>query len=276
MKKGNINSTLAWTKYIFSSMVLCSFIFLCGCDIGDFDFNLNLAGGAPGGGGNYWIDPGQGTVYADSVISSEDDSITMYGHFSTWKLNTKIQIIEYGIAVYKDYMLFEKIALVRNAEWEFNDTNSSIPAKAKIASIKQNAVVYFTVYYIAKNSQGFEARYESPLLIIKEFEPAFTAIHDSVTFSGDDKAILWGHLETKKDCEIMSVKVIWGLLYNATNADSINVPQYMKANEIIAVRDTILVGSNQIYEWHIEAVAEFANDSLAYTSYLSNQFMKEN
>jgi hypothetical protein len=275
MKKGNLNSILAWMKYSFSSIVLCSSILFCSCDIGGFDFDLNL--GTPGVGCcNYYIDPGQGTVYADSVVSSEDDSITMYGHFSTWKLNTKINIIEYGIAIYKDYILFEKIAVIKNAEWEFTDTNSSIPVKTTIASIQQNATVYFTVYYIAKNSNGLEARYESPLIMIKEFIPAFPAVPDSVTFSGDDKAILWGHLETKKDCEIRSVKFIWGVLYNAINSDSISAPKYMKANEIISVRDTIQIDNNTVYEWHIEAEAKFGIDSLAYTPYRSNEFMKPN
>src|SRR5687767_650569 len=103
MKKESTNSLQAPIKFVLSTVLLCSaVVFFSGCgDYLDFDVpmgDLNLGGGPFTGPGV--VSSGPGYIYADSVVATPDDSLTLYGHFSPSTLYKDIQIVEYGFFVY--------------------------------------------------------------------------------------------------------------------------------------------------------------------------------
>jgi hypothetical protein len=279
MKKESTNGLQAGIKFILSLALLCSgVIFLSGCDgYLDFEFpNIDLSGvpiAGPGPGNA--LTSGPVYIYADSVLTTSDDSLTLFGHFTPMTLDKDIQIVEYGFYVF-DYFGSRKITLRTNEVWHFDTPDTLVNATGRMAQIKANIDAQFATYYIFKNEYGVDLYVQSDVVVIKKFEPSLIALHDSVTQYSSNQVILWGHLETKEDCELTQVTVNWGYRWNALNADIIKVPSQMKIGEIIQVADTIDVTPNSFYEWSISATAKFANDSTGTTPYVVNEFVSGN
>jgi hypothetical protein len=276
MKKESTNGLQSAIRNFLSIALLCSaVVFFSGCgDYLDFEVpmgDLNLGGGPFTGPGV--VSSGPGYIYADSVVATPDDSLTLYGHFSPSEQH--LQIVECGFLVYDNFGN-TKITLWQNEAWHFEVTDTVVQAAARIAGIKGNVHAHMQAFYTIKNEYGVESMSQSNVVVIKEFVPSLIAVHDSVAQYDSNQVILWGHLETKEDCELTQVTVNWGYRWTALNAEIIKVPNQMKVGKILHVADTIDVTPNAFYEWSIIATAKFANDSTGTTPYVVNEFVTGN
>lgn len=239
-----------------SGMTLCAFvIFASGCELGDLGFDFNMPIGPVG------PDPYvPGTVTADSIVSfAEGDSV--YGHFAPLILNQNIRVLEFGFDLYKNGTP-SLISLVQNEDWQFSKSDSIVSCRAWIPRITDNISVSITVILTARDPLGNSTTIHSSHIVIREFEPAFMGVQDSVSFPEKGKAIMWGHFQTTIDCEILEAQINSYFGYSSNSSTPITLPQQLKATEMIHIRDTIDVSPGMEYFWTIQAKAKFANDSL--------------
>jgi hypothetical protein len=258
-----------------SGATLCAFVlFAPSCEI-DPQIDPGFSGPyVTGNTNNGPVTFEYGTLSSDSVISfAKGDSL--YGHFTPTVVNEKYRVKDFGFYVYINNSASQIFSFGQDMDWHFSKFDTVVSCRALIPQITTNVQAKFNVFLTWKDARGNEYTFQSDPIVIREFEPAFKAVQDSVTYPESGKAILWGHLETTIDCDILDVQIAsrWNAGYSpTTTVTPITLPQHLKA-KAIQIRDTIDVLPNWQYLWAIVAKGKFANESLATTPRVQQTFI---
>jgi hypothetical protein len=269
------------TVYVFLSL-------LCFSSCVDIDFSdLQWPSGSYGPGG-YTLSPvdierinlDPGYLSADSIDYTTEDQLTVYGHLTPY-MNRKISVSELGIILSDEEWNInggKRIVFRQNEEWIFHK-DTALVFSFTINDVPINQKQFASYYIVVKNTlEGTHINefyeYNSAMrLDVSNF--TVKAINDSVTFLGNSKAILWSHLMAKKDCEIISVRFLWGTNYAFQNVDTVATSQYLIKNIPMVISDTISILPRNLYQWSTSAHVKFEDESNAFSSVMVSEFVKE-
>jgi hypothetical protein len=272
-------STRMKIKIIASLMLFTGIVGFTGCgDIIDLDSIVISSPWGTGYSGSFPVyfpseenNVQPGMLYADSVRNHGIDSLKLYGHFSSFNtIKRKVIIDEIVFGVYDEWGdLYEYDTVARNIEWNLHASDTTILFVAKVAAVTAYANNHFDLFMVVKNNlpgdhlqEKYMYRSNSRLLV--DFPPLAFAIYDSITFMGSSKAILWVHLETKSDCEIIHSVFEWHEATKTPRYDTISAPQYLTSEKNVYLRDTIDVVPNSQYSFRFYSLLKFNKDSLVY------------
>ncbi len=169
--------------------------------------------------------------------------------------------------------------VAQNVEWNLHNIDTTISFSAIVPAMDVPTNIHFSLHMRVTNNlpeshQQEKYWYYSFSQIIKEFVTSTSAIHDSVTFVGSDKAVLWAHLETELDCEIMYAGFEWHEMGELPVYDTIAAPQYLLKDKLIQLRDTISIKPNTLYYWRFFAKLKYSEDSVGIVKGWKNDFRK--
>jgi hypothetical protein len=275
-------------KLFISSILFIGMLTFTSC----FEFELDIpamsAGGGGFGGGSWpdfviteesLVQPGM--LWADSSVYVGQDSIKLFGHFSSFVTVNRKAIIDYVYFEmnnnWGDYIID---TVAQNVEWNLHNIDTTISFVAVVPAMRVPTQVYFSMHMRVTNNlpephQQEKYWYYSFSTTIQEFVSATSVYQDSVTFIGSNKAVLWAHLETELDCEIMYAGFEWHELHESPAYDTVAAPQYLLKGKLIQLRDTISIKPNTFYDWRFFAQLKYREDSVGIVKGWKKTFRKE-
>jgi hypothetical protein len=274
------------TKLFLSSILVMGMLTFTSC----FEpiYITPFGNGSGGGVGGSWPDytiteesqVQPGALWADSSVYVGQDSIKLFGHFSSFATVNRKAIIDYVYfemtSNWGDYVID---TVVQNVEWNLHNIDTTTSFVAIVPAMDVPTNVYFSLHMRVANNlpephQQEKYWYYSFSNTIQEFVIPTSAVQDSVTFVGSDKAVLWAHLETELDCEIMHAGFEWHEMDEPPVYDTIAAPQYLMRDKLIQLRDTVSIKPNTLYYWRFFAQVKYSGGSVSIVKGFKNTFRK--
>lgn len=271
-------------KIIISGMLFIGMLTFSSC----FEFEFDIPVTSTGGGGGWW-DPNiteeslvqPGWLSADSAVYVGQDSIKLFGHFSSFvTINRKVIIDGIYFIMTSSWGDDVRDTVAQNVVWNLHNNDTTISFVTIVPAMDVPTNVYFSMHMMVTNNlpephQQEKYWYSSYSTTIQYFAHATLATQDSVTFMGTDKAILWAHLETEMDCEILYAGFEWNERGYSPAYDTIPTPQYLSKGMVIHVRDTVNIKPNTLYDWRFFAYLKYGEDSVGIVKGFKNTFRKD-
>lgn len=209
-----------------------------------------------------------GELFVDSTRLKDKNEITIYGHVVPEK-DKMISIGECGFIVRNDWEVIggKKYPIIKNAEWSFQkDTTLSLKLTiADLYSLKNyNCSLYMTVKNNLPEKHSSESYdYFSKSQFSFSINAITEAVNDSVIFIGPGKAVLWAHLKTKEDCEMVARPYFyWGPHNQLQYVIDLPITRILTTGNPVFFHDTIkYMPPGDVYHWRTIATVKYSNGS---------------